>query len=66
MTVPTGGGKTLASLNFALDHALRWGKQRVIYTAPFTGAWIETVSVLSDGLVGVSPLHGGVDRHYRT
>lgn len=34
LNVPTGGGKTLSGLRYALAHAERWNKRRVLYVAP--------------------------------
>lgn len=35
LPIPTGGGKTLCSLRFALNHAIKWKKEKIIYIAPF-------------------------------
>lgn len=63
LTVPTGGGKTIAALAFALNHAVKHHMDRIIYVVPYISVIEQNAEVFREilGNENVLENHSNVD-----
>ncbi len=50
LNVPTGAGKTLSALRYALAHGQKWGKQRLIFASPLLSILDQTAATIREYL----------------
>lgn len=68
LTLPTGAGKTVSSMMWALEHAIAQGCERIIYVIPYTSIITQTAQTFRDifGADQVLEHHSDVDAKERS